>query len=162
MIPVCFSFKHILIIIMILSFIVIILARIIRAYFHIVCCLVWTWIHDFRYGPGWDCSLCEFFIPAVVIFDDVCYLSISHEPLLYSGWVLLCCPAEGSYCTGVGCCPLEQTVPESSDISVLYLEPPTAVTVCCLAVIRMKQEVLSNYVIIKKVKHSVAESPSVT
>lgn len=78
-------------------------------------------------------------------------------------WCALSLSVMSPFCTNNGCCgfhqksgtavrwsPREHTVPELSDISSSYLEPPTTVTACCPAVIRTKQEVLNNYVTIQK------------
>lgn len=83
------------------------------------------------------------------------YQSSSFFFLTKNGWF----PAG----IGVGWCPGEQAVSELFDIFFLCLELPTTVTVCCPAVIRTKQQVLRNYVSIKKeVKHFVAEPSSVS
>lgn len=64
------------------------------------------------------------------------------------GGFFMTCSCRGS----LWCCVLSLISPFFffSHTSFLYLEPPTTVTACCPTVIRTKQEVLSNYVTIKK------------
>lgn len=121
----------------------------------------WNWVDDTLEGPGlmtsdflnpqpWLGLQCKSLI-LCVIYIRVLFFSTKNGCWWFPVGI------------GVGRFPREQTVPELSDISFLYLEPPTTVTVRCPEIIRTKQKVLSKYAINEEeVKHFVAEQLSIT